>query len=111
MNSFSLLINAICRQDLEFEMERFNGALSEEVKKYQYVERPRGKPQEQADIAVDCLVRLCLGLKDGESVGEEDAALLEDAVCGGLLGTGPQFRELVKSSIASRGERATAYAQ
>lgn len=99
----------MCRQDLEFEMDRFANDLLEETKKYTYVERPRGRPQEQADVAVDSVVRLVLGLKDGEPVGAEDAALLEDAVSGGLLGTGPQFRELVKKSLASREERATAY--
>ena len=90
-------------------MDRFGFALDEEIQKYTYLNRPGGRPQDQADVAVDAVVRLCLGLKDGVAVPAEDAALIEDAVCGGLLGTGPQFRELVKKSIASREERATAY--
>ena len=97
-------------QDLEFEMERFGGAKMEEITKYKFItDRPRGKPQEQADVAVDALVRLCLGLKDGEPIVGEDIMLIEDAVVGGLLETGPQFREMVKKSIESRGERASAY--
>ena len=91
-------------------MDRFNSNLGEEIKKFKYVDRPRGRPQDQADVAVDAIIRLCLGLKDGEDVSEEDAGLIEDAVCGGMLGAGPQFREVVKKSIASRGERATVYA-
>ena len=90
-------------------MERFNGALLEETTKYKYVQRPRGQPQEQADVAVDAVLRLCLGLKDGVPVEGEDAELVEELVCGGLMGTGPQFRELVKKSIETRGDRALAY--
>jgi hypothetical protein len=96
-------------QDIEYEMDRFGAALEEEVKKYKYVERPRGRPAELAEVAVDSLARLCLGLKDGEEVPAEDVQMMEDAVCGGLMGTGPQFRELVKAALASRGERATTY--
>ena len=98
------------RQDIEFEMERFAGALEAETEKYKFMDRPQGRPQDQADVAVDCLARLCLGLADGEPISEEDVPLVEDAVCGGLMGTGPAFRELVKQSIAGRADRAGAYA-
>jgi len=91
-------------------MERFSQAFEEAVKRYTYMDRPRGCSQEQADIAVDSLARMCLGLKDGEPIAEEDAELIIDAVSGGLLGAGPSFRELVKTSVGTRTERATAYA-
>ena len=91
-------------------MERFDGAFSEEVKKYRFVDRPRGRPQDQADVAVDAVIRLCLGMKDGETITDaEDMGHVENVDSGGLLGAGPQFRELVKKSLQTREERKGVY--
>jgi len=60
-------------------------------------------------VAIDGLARLCLALPDGEPIPEEDAPLIADAVCGGLMEDGPAFRELVKVGIETRAERAKAY--
>ncbi len=60
-------------------------------------------------MAVDALVRLVIGLKDGQPIPDpEDAALLEDCVCGGFWDV-PGFREEAKRSIAEREQRAAAY--
>lgn len=94
-------------------MDRFSSAFEEAAKKFTYVERPRGRPQELADVAVDALSRLCLGLQDGSEVPEDAQKMVEDAVCGGLYSTmavTPSFREMVKQSIATRNERSSKYA-
>jgi hypothetical protein len=91
-------------------MERFNIAFEEEAAKWSFAERPRGLPRERADVAVDALARLCLGLKDGEELAAEDAALVEDAVCGGFWEEGEGFRGEVRRSVAERAQRAGAYA-
>lgn len=62
----------------------------------------------QADVAIDALVRLVMGLKDGQPVVEEDAQLLEDCACGGFWDV-PEFREAARRSIAEREQRAAAY--
>ncbi|EFN56966.1 hypothetical protein CHLNCDRAFT_57377 [Chlorella variabilis] len=80
--------------DLEFEMERFSEALAEQTAKYTYMERPRGSLAQQADVAVDAVVRLVLGLKDGQPVPAEDAALVEECVAGGFWDV-PGFKEEV----------------
>jgi len=60
-------------------------------------------------VAVDAVVRLVLGLKDGQPVSPEDAPLLEDCVCGGFWDV-PGFRQEVQRAIAEREQRAAAYA-
>jgi hypothetical protein len=62
----------------------------------------------QADVAIDSLARLVMGLKDGQPVAEEDAQLLEDTACGGFWDV-PGFREAARQSIAEREQRAAAY--
>lgn len=62
----------------------------------------------QADVAVDALARLVLGLKDGEAVPPEDVGILEDAVVGGFWDV-EGIREEVRRSIAERPQRAAAY--
>ena len=96
-------------------MDRFSSAFEEAASKFTFVERPRGRPQEVADVAVDALARLCIGLQDGSEVPEDAQTMIEDAVCGGLslagVTTTPSlFRELVKRSIATRTERSSTYA-
>ncbi|KAL4425334.1 hypothetical protein ABPG75_009350 [Micractinium tetrahymenae] len=95
--------------DLEYEVDRFTEAVAEVASRYTYMDRPRGTPAQQADVAVDALVRLVLNLKDGQPIPAEDAPLIEDAACGGFWDV-PGFREEVKRSIAQREQRAAAYA-
>lgn len=90
-------------------MDRFETAFEESAKQYKYMQRPRGTPRQQAQVAVDALARLCLGLQDGEEIQEEDKQLIEDAVVGGILGADDAFRSEVKSSISTRSERAQSY--
>ena len=47
-----------CRQDIEIEMDRFEGTRSASAKKYTFMDRPEGSAQEKADIAVDALATL-----------------------------------------------------
>jgi len=91
-------------------MERFNIYFEEAIEKFTYMERPKATVQAEADLVIDALARLCLGLKDGEALPEEDAALLADAAVGGFYERGPEFAEAVQRSIATRGERTTTYA-
>lgn len=60
-------------------------------------------------MAVDAVVRLVLGLKDGQPVPAEDAALVEECVAGGFWDV-PGFKEEVRRSVAEREQRAAAYA-
>ena len=46
------------RQDIEIEMDRFEGARTAACKKYTFMDRPQGSAQEKADIAVDALATL-----------------------------------------------------
>lgn len=94
--------------DLEFEMDRFTEMLNEACTKYTYMDRPRGSVTQQADVAVDAVVRLVMNLKDGQPIPAEDALLVEDAVCGGFWNV-PGFREEVQRSIREREQRAAAY--
>ena len=47
-------------------MDRFSEALAQVNSRYTYMERPRGTVQLQADVAIDALARLVMGLKDGQ---------------------------------------------
>ena len=96
-------------QDIEFEMDRFTGVLEESMKKYTYVDRPKAGPPQQAEIAVDSLARLCMNARDGDELPEEDAKLIEDIIFGGLLGKTEEFRQLVRTAIQTRRDRATLY--
>jgi hypothetical protein len=97
-------------QDVEFEMERFLGEYKEGVGKYTYIkDRPNRPLQEQANVAVDAMARLILPIQDGDAIEGEDAGLIEDTVVGGLLGYPGEFRECVKKSIETRGDRKEAY--
>ena len=49
------------------------------LQKYSYLERPRGKPQEQVNIAVDALARLVAG--EFLSIKSWLQALLDPTVC------------------------------
>ncbi|KAL4419180.1 hypothetical protein ABPG77_007770, partial [Micractinium sp. CCAP 211/92] len=95
--------------DIEYEVDRFSEAVAEVASRYTYMDRPRGTPAQQADVAVDALARLVLNLKDGQPIPEADAPLIEATACGGFWDV-PGFREEVKRSIAQREQRATAYA-
>ncbi len=47
-----------CSQDIEIEMDRFEGTREAATKKYTFMDRPQGSAQEKADIAVDALATL-----------------------------------------------------
>eukprot|EP00887_Chlorella_sp_A99_P003472 scaffold7.g3472.t1 len=96
--------------DLEYETDRFADAFQEERKKYTFIEVPRPPPVAQAALAVDALARLCLGLKDGEPLEPEEAELIATTVVGGLFGVPGIDRAVVDAAIATRQERASAYA-
>ena len=54
-----IITAATCRrQDIEIEMDRFEGARDAAAKKYTFMERPEGGEQEKVDIAVDALATL-----------------------------------------------------
>ena len=79
------------------------------VQKYTYLERPQGTLQQQADLAVDGLARLCLNLPDGQPLPEADKKLIADAAAGAFWDV-PGGREAVQRSVASREQRKDAYA-
>ncbi|KAF5841799.1 hypothetical protein DUNSADRAFT_11115 [Dunaliella salina] len=94
-------------QDIEIEIDRIDMAKSEKKAKYEMMAAPESSIRDQVTVAVDSICTLCLGLKDGVPVKEEDVPGLISIVNGGL---GPEAsKELVASCIASRPERATAY--
>lgn len=49
------------RQDIEVELDRFEGARSAMLQKYSLMERPRASLQEQLRVAVDAIAVLSLG--------------------------------------------------
>ena len=49
-------------------MDRFADNVSEAAKAYTLMARPRGLLVEQAEVAVDALARMVLGLKDGTPI-------------------------------------------
>lgn len=104
------IINAARRmrvtQDMEIELDRFEGAKQVALKKYEMMAKPEGKLQDQVTLAVDALCVLCIGLKDTENVPESDVPLL----VGLVQETFPAADvDLIKSIIADRESRATAY--
>lgn len=99
-------------QDIEIEMDRFEGTRDATIQKYTYMERPKGSAQDKVDIAVDALCTLCLGVKDDVIPSEKDQALLlimAPTTVSEEIGL-PAAEELVRKSIATRPQRASAYA-
>lgn len=94
--------------DIEFEMERFDQNVQEVYQKYTYVERPQGTLQQQADMAVDVIARLCLNLPDGEEFKEEDAQLVANAAFGAIWDK-EGAREAIQRSLQTRAQRKDAY--
>eukprot|EP00891_Asterochloris_glomerata_P003172 jgi/Astpho2/3172/e_gw1.00052.70.1_t len=94
--------------DLEIEIDRFSNARNDVNKKYSYVDRPRGSPQQQIDIAVDALARLIYGLDDGAPLTSEDTASFQKVVAGAFPDV-PLVDQLVQESIAGRSARKAAY--
>jgi hypothetical protein len=95
--------------DLEYELERFAGVVEASAPTSRRAPGAPPPPGEVAAVAVDALARLCLNLPDGAPLGAEDAALVEDAVAGGLWDAGEGFRGEVRAAIAAREGRAGAY--
>ncbi len=99
-------------QDVEFEMERFLGEYKEGVEKYKFIDSkdmPVRGLGEQAEVAVDAMARLILPLQDGEGIGVEDQALVEDLVVGGMLGYPEAWRGAVRAAIEGREGRGARY--
>ncbi|KIZ00922.1 hypothetical protein MNEG_7037 [Monoraphidium neglectum] len=66
--------------DVEFEVDRFEGAREAALKKYTMMERPQGRLAEQVEVAVDALAALTLGLPEGKPIPEVDAARIATLV-------------------------------
>lgn len=111
VNACYIKRDMLCRQDIEFEMERFLGEYKEKTSKYTYIsEVPKGPLQDQATLAVDAIARLVLPIQDGDAIEEADASLVEDVVVGGMLGyEGADIRQCVGTSISTRQERGNKY--
>lgn len=98
-------------------MDRFSGPLAEATKKYTYMERPVGRPEDVVTVAVDALARLCLGLPDGAAIDPEDGQLFVGIVSGALqqywaTNTGKgvnDLRNAVERAVSTRTERKDAY--
>lgn len=101
-----------CRYDLEYEISRFTESYQEARAKYTYMAPPQPPPQALAELAVDCLARLCCGLADGEAFDPDDAPLIAAAAASGLWfdDPGAPSTELAAAAVASRDQRAAAYA-
>eukprot|EP00877_Chromochloris_zofingiensis_P002865 jgi/Chrzof1/1257/Cz01g46170.t1 len=94
-------------QDIEVELDRFEGARSAMLQKYSLMERPRASLQEQLRVAVDAIAVLSLGLKDGQQIGDTDAPLVTAIIQCAF----PEAKEeQIVNSIQDRPNRATAYA-
>lgn len=106
-----MLLVVFPRQDIEFEMDRFNNVFEENASKYTYMDRPKGSLQERAEVAVDSLARLCLKAADGDVLDEEDAALIEDVVVDVLSEDNVDFRSVVKTAIHDRPNRKEKYSR
>lgn len=61
MSSTMMCVAVQYRQDMEVEIDRFEGSKGAMIKKYQYVSRPDPKPRELAIVAVDALATLAIG--------------------------------------------------
>lgn len=93
-------------QDLEVEIERFENARTEAVKKYSLMELPEGSMKDKLSVAVDAISLLCAGLKEGEPLSEEDSNYFRSI----LLSAFPQADpSLVKTVIEERGNRGKLY--
>jgi len=95
-------------QDIEVEIERFEGALDSVNEKYRMTEKPKGKLKDKVDIAVDSIVQLTLGLREGEEISPAAAYMLTPIVAS-AFGSTAGVKEVVSSSIDSRSSRKEAY--
>ncbi|BDA47511.1 probable photosystem I assembly factor PSA3, chloroplastic [Coccomyxa sp. Obi] len=95
-------------QDIEIEIDRIDNARDQIYEKYKLTEKPKGKLQDKIDIAVDSIVQLTLGLREGEEIPPAAAFMLVPVVAG-AFSTNPDIKDLVKKSIESRAARKDAY--
>jgi len=94
-------------QDLEVEIDRFEGAKLVARKKYEMVAPPDAKPADMAAVAVDAVATVAMGLKDGAPVPAGEAEGLAAIVSGAL----PEVSlEVARAAVADREKRAAAYA-
>ncbi|KAA6426574.1 MAG: calcium homeostasis regulater C 1 [Trebouxia sp. A1-2] len=95
-------------QDMEIEIDRFEMARAQIAEKYSYMDRPRGKPQEQINVAVDALTRLVPGTGDGEAIPQPAASLIEQLVTGAWADI-PEAGQMAEQAVATHPQRADDY--
>lgn len=95
-------------QDMEIEIDRFEIARSQIAEKYSYMDRPRGTPQEQINVAVDALTRLIPGTSDSEAIPEPAASLIEQLVTGAWADIA-DAGQMAKQAVVMHPQRADNY--
>lgn len=104
------IVNAAKRirysQDVEVEVERFEGTRREAAKKYQFMEIPEGTLRDKLTVSIDALGAMVFGLKDGESPSAEDSAMLAGIIKAAFPEADVQ---LIRTLIQERSQRAAAY--
>ncbi len=56
-----MCVLACHRQDIEVEMDRFEGGRQVALQKYKLIERPSARAEDSVNLAVDVMCTLCLG--------------------------------------------------
>jgi 1,3-beta-glucan synthase len=92
--------------DMEIEIDRFLGARDAALQKYSMVAREPASAQARAELGVDALTAVAVGLKDGAALEEADAEDVAAAV-GAALSVPV---ELTRAAAAVRAERSLALA-
>ncbi|CAL5220850.1 g2934 [Coccomyxa viridis] len=95
-------------QDIEIEIERFENALTAVNEQYKMTEKPKGKLKDKINIAVDSIIQMTLGLREGEEASPAQTYMLPPIVASAFGGT-PEVQEMTRFSINSRGSRKDAY--
>eukprot|EP00798_Chlamydomonas_sp_ICE-L_P002378 gene2378-8685_t len=104
------IINACRRmrvtQDIEIELDRFEGGKLVAKEKYEMIAYPDGALIDKVTVAIDALCVLCIGLKDGVTIAESDQPVMIVLVCETFPGATP---EMVQRVINERPSRASNY--
>jgi 1,3-beta-glucan synthase len=93
--------------DMEIEIDRFLGARDASLAKYAMVERPPAPAAARAELGVDAVATVALGVKDGAPIEEEDARRVAAVVAAALKVP----LEAAEAAVAGRAERSLAMQQ
>jgi hypothetical protein len=92
--------------DMEIEIDRFLGARDAQLQKYGLIAREAASAQARAELGVDALTAVALGLKDGQVLEGQDADDVAQAVSAALAVP----EEAARRAVEARAERSLAMA-